>query len=122
MIEPMMIEGHGPVVVVGGPAGLVFLSGIGPAHAADADPAAAIELQVEQTAGRLEEVLAERDLAWTNVAKVIVYLTDNSELDAVMSGLRLRFGSTWSPAVTFVQVDNLPVRGVRVQLDVVAAA
>lgn len=122
MIEPMRIEGHGPVVVVGGPAGLVFLSGVGPEGSTGDVPAAGIDDQTRMAADRLEGVLAERGLSWRSLAKIIVYVTDVSELDAVRAGLEQRFGASWQPAFTAVQVDNLPVRGARVQFDVVAAA
>lgn len=121
MIESMQIEGHGPGVLVGGPSGLVFLSGIGPEDAAGAGPAAGIETQTALTADHLEGVLAARGLTWESVAKLIVYVTDISELDAVRGGLEQRFGALWRPAFTVVQVDNLLVRGARLQLDVVAA-
>lgn len=121
MIEPIRMQGHGPAVVVRGPSGLVFLSGIGPQDSADTAPAIGIDAQTAQTADRLETVLASRGLNWESVAKLIVHVTDISELDAVRTGLAQRFGTHWRPAFTAVQVDNLPVRGARLQLDVVAA-
>ncbi|HET6300929.1 RidA family protein [Microbacterium sp.] len=121
MIEQSTIAGHAPAVVVGGPAGLVFLSGIRPEASAGSPPPLDVRAQAELAADRLRAVLAARGLSWENVAKTLVYVTDISELGVVRDVLAERFGTQWRPAFTVVQVDNLPTPGARVQLDVTAA-
>jgi 2-iminobutanoate/2-iminopropanoate deaminase/2-aminomuconate deaminase len=101
------------------PAGgrLVFL----PAVAAGRESVpAGIAPQTERTLDAVAALLAERGLDWRAVAKVLVHVADARDADHVTAALASRCGA-WRPAVTVVQVDDLPVPGGRVQLDVVAA-
>lgn len=112
----------GPAVVAAGPSGLAFLSGIGPAVPGAIEPVpAALDAQLALTFEHLEEVLDARDLGWRNVAKVLLHLTDVREHDAVWAAFSDHFGDSWTPARTTIEVDNLPARGARLQLDVIAA-
>lgn len=121
MNTAMTLEGHAAAVTTEGPAGLVFLSDIGPGWADEAPLPTDITTQTVRAAEHLMSVLAARGLGWRDVAKMLVYLTDISELGAVRSTLADQFGSDWTPAVTYVQVDNLHARGARLNLDVIAA-
>lgn len=113
--------GHGPVVTVSPPAGLVFLSGVKPLLGEQGGSMpTGIDDQLALTLDNLLAMLAVRDLGWEMVAKVILYLTDVREVDAWERALSARFGAGWRPALTVVQVDGLRERGARVTLDVVA--
>ena len=113
--------GHGPVVTVSAPAGLVFLSGVTPDLAERERPLpTAIADQLRLTLDNLHQMLAVRGLGWDAVAKVICYLTDVREATEWERAVSARFGDSWRPALTVVQVDNLAHRGARVTLDVVA--
>lgn len=112
----------GPGVVVAGPSGLVFLSGIGPRPAGSTAPLPeSLDAQLAATFDALEAALATRGLGWTNVAKILLHLTDVREHDRAWAAFVSRFGSEWMPARTTIEIDNLPDRGARLQLDVVAA-
>ncbi len=113
--------GHGPVVTVSAPAGLVFLSGVTPDLAqVERRVPTPIADQLRLTLDNLNEMLALRGLGWGAVAKVILYLTDVREVSAWEGAVSARFGDSWRPALTVVQVDNLVHRGTRVTLDVIA--
>ena len=113
---------YGPGVVVAGPSGLAFISGVGPRRpGSDEAIPESLEAQLAATFDRLEEVLAARGLGWTNVAKILLHLTDVREHDRTWAAFAERFGGDWVPARTTIEVDNLPDRGARVQLDVIAA-
>lgn len=112
----------GPAVVAAGPSGLVFLSGVGPSPLGGSGPIPpALDAQLALTFDHLEKALATRDLGWSNVAKILLHLTDVREHDAVWAAFEARFGSEWIPARTTIEIDNLPARGARLQLDVIAA-
>lgn len=115
------LEGHAVAVTTDGPAGLVFLSDIGPGWADESPLPTDIAAQTTRAAEHLTGVLSTRGLSWHNVAKMLVYVTDISELSTVRSVLADQFGRDWAPAVTYVQVDNLHAPGARLNLDVIAA-
>ena len=74
------------------------------------------------TLHNLSELLASHGLGWQNVVKVLEFLKDMREADAVHATMGEFFGdSTWFPANTMVQVDNFVAAGARVQYDVIAA-
>ena len=68
--------------------------------------------------GRRPELLA-RQAAELDVEAVGV--AEESAADAVRTALAERYGTSWTPAGTLTHVDALPVRGARVQLDVIVA-
>lgn len=110
--------GHGPVVTVAAPAGLVFLSGVTPETTGPLPTGIAEQLTL--TLERLDAMLGARELGWEAVAKVILYLTDVREVGDWEPALAARYGGSWRPALTVVQVDNLVRPGMRVTLDAVA--
>jgi enamine deaminase RidA (YjgF/YER057c/UK114 family) len=112
----------GPAVVVAGPSGLVFLSGVGPRPAGStAAIPESFDAQLAATFDALDAALASRGLGWPNVAKILLHLTDVREHDRAWAAVVERFGADWMPARTTIEVDNLPDRGARLQLDVIAA-
>ncbi len=112
----------GPGVVVAGPSGLVFLSGVGPRPTGSTAPLPeSFDDQLAATFDALDAALAARGLAWTNVAKILLHLTDVREHDRTWAAFAERYGTAWTPARTTIEIDNLPDRGARLQLDVVAA-
>lgn len=114
---------YGPAVVVAGPSGLVFLSGVGPRAAGSVAPIPeSFDAQLTATFAALETALATRGLSWPNVAKILLHLTDVREHDRAWAALADHFGSDWAPARTTIEVDNLPDRGARLQLDVIAGS
>lgn len=113
--------GAGAAVLAPSGSGLVFLSDIradSPVPAVDGNPAG-IDEQATLAVDALERVLEGSGLTLRNVAKVLVSLVDLRELDAVRRVLDARLDG-WAPAITAVQVDNLPSPGARVQFDVIA--
>ena len=112
----------GPAVVVAGPSGLVFLSGVGPRSAgSQAAIPESFDAQLTATFDALDAALAARGLGWRHVAKILLHLTDVREHDRAWAAFAERYGTDWMPARTTIEVDNLPDRGARVQLDVIAA-
>ena len=121
-LTPAPTGDFGPAVVVAGPSGLVFLSGVGPRPAGTTTPIPeAFDAQLSATFDALDAALATRGLAWPNVAKILLHLTDVREHDAAWAAVTQRYGTAWVPARTTIEVDNLPDRGARLQLDVIAA-
>lgn len=121
-LTPAPTGDFGPAVVVAGPSGLVFLSGVGPRAAGSTAPIPeAFDAQLAATFDTLDAALATRGLAWRHVAKILVHLTDVREHDSAWAGFAERYGTAWTPARTTIEVDNLPDRGARIQLDVIAA-
>lgn len=113
-------SGYGPVTVVSASANLIFLSGIGPSLVLDAQGLPnEIDQQIDLTMRHLSAALAAKGLNWQSVVKILVHLTDASEVGPVSA--RLTDDTKWHPAITIIEVDNLPTRGARLQLDVVAA-
>ncbi|GAA2071770.1 hypothetical protein GCM10009840_00190 [Pseudolysinimonas kribbensis] len=109
--------GAPPAVLTSAGAPVVFL----PAVTATPGPnAAGIAPQTDQTLDGIAALLAERGLEWRAVTKALVEVTDIRDAAHVAAALAARCG-TWRPALTIVQVDNLPVAGARVQVEVVAA-
>jgi len=112
----------GPGVVVAGPSALVFLSGVGPRRAGSTSAIPdSLDAQLAATFDALDDALAARGLGWRNVAKVLLHLTDVREHDRTWAAFAERYGTEWRPARTTIEIDNLPDRGARVQLDVIAA-
>jgi enamine deaminase RidA (YjgF/YER057c/UK114 family) len=121
---------YAPVVKVSGPMKLYFLSDIGPIPTyhrqplsrADAVLPDDIREQARMTFQNLSDLLASHGLGWQNVVKVLEFLKDMREADAVHATMGEFFGgSTWFPANTMVQVDNFVAAGARLQYDVIAA-
>jgi len=114
--------GRGPVVSVSAPAGLVFLTGVGPlAPGAHGPVPEGIAEQVSATLENLLAALEGQGLDWGSVAKILLHLRDANEHAAWEEGVQRRLGGDWRPALTVVEVDNLPHRGARIQLDAIAA-
>ncbi|MFD4957802.1 RidA family protein [Microbacterium sp. NPDC058389] len=113
---------HGLVTIASAGSELVFLSGIAPST----DPTtkglpSGFDAQLSLTFSNLNNALSEKNLTWGNVAKILLYLTDIRDLAAFTDALNTRFGEHWTPALTVAEVDWLPARGARLQLDVIAA-
>jgi 2-iminobutanoate/2-iminopropanoate deaminase len=117
-IGPAAAAGRAPGVRVSGHSSLAFLSGVGPGGPT---VPAGLGQQVKLTLDELERVLGERGLAWPAVAKILLHLTDIRDLAPVSAAIEERFGGAWRPALTVIEVDNLPVPGARLQLDAIAA-
>lgn len=101
---------------------LHFLSGVGPLPAGqDGGLPDDILVQTRMLMDNLDVQLAALGLGWGNVVKTIRQVTDLREADAIGVALAERYGTSWTPAGTLTQVDALPVRGARVQLDVIVA-
>lgn len=110
---------NGPAVLAPSGSGLVFLSDLRADSPIPNDIPNGIAEQTALAVDALEGVLAARGLGMRNVAKVLVSVVDLRELEVVRRVLGDRLGG-WEPAITAVQVDNLPSPGARVQFDVIA--
>jgi len=106
-------------LVVSGTARIAWLSGVN--AASDAGGAGDAEAQARATADVLAARLEAAGAEWGNIVKIIEYVNDLRVVPVLREALRARGGNTWNPARTLVQVDNLPVPGVRWELDVVLA-
>ena len=112
---------YAPVVRVAD-APLHFLSGVGPLpFESDGEVPDDIVAQAKLLMDNLDVQLAALGLGWRNVVKVIQQITDIRESDALGAAVAERYGTSWTPAGTLTQVDALPVRGARVQFDVILA-
>lgn len=110
-----------PVVRVSD-APLHFLPGVGPVPAEEHGPLPDdIVAQTRMLMDNLDAQLSALGLGWRNVVKLLQQVTDIREADAVRTALAERYGTSWTPAGTLTHVDALPVRGARVQLDVIVA-
>jgi 2-iminobutanoate/2-iminopropanoate deaminase/2-aminomuconate deaminase len=106
-----------PAVMTPAAARLVFL----PAASAGPDPMpTGLAPQTDQALDAVAAQLAEHEVDWRSVAKILVQVVDIRDAAHVTAAIAHRCGG-WRPAVTVIQVDNLPVSGARVQLGVVAA-
>lgn len=114
-------DGHPPATRIAGPGGLLYLSGVAPRPEAGGTPSSAAR-QAELVCAELDRMLAASSIGWESVAKILLYLTDIRDEPEVRRVIVARYGDAWRPAVTTVQVDNLPHPGNRVQFDVIAAS
>jgi enamine deaminase RidA (YjgF/YER057c/UK114 family) len=116
--------GTGPLVAGGrsavlAPSGsrLVFLPGI-------VDPVpgtrAGLGPQVGGALDALDDALRGHGMTWRSVAKVLIHVVDPRDIAEIQDALRLRCGD-WTPALTVIQADDLPMPHARVQFDVIAA-
>ena len=101
---------------------LHFLSAVGPAPV-DSSGALPDDIVVQTKAvmDALDAQLSALGLTWQNVVKTIQMVTDIREVDTIGRVMAERYGTTWTPAGTLIQVDALPLGGARLQLDVIAA-
>lgn len=112
---------YAPVVRVGD-APLHFLSAVGPLPFGQAGEVPDdIVLQTKMVMANLDAQLAALGLTWHNVVRSIQMVTDIREVDSIGTAMAEHYGTSWTPAGTLVQVDALPVRGARIQLDVIVA-
>ncbi len=112
---------YAPVIRVAD-APLHFLSAIGPLpFGADGELPDDILAQARMLMDNLDVQLAALGLSWENVVKVIHQVTDIREADQFGMAFAERYGTSWTPASTLTQVDALPVRGARAQIDVILA-
>lgn len=125
MIHPRPEKAHllpyAPVVRVAH-APLHFLSAVGPLpFGEDGEVPDDILVQARMLMDNLDVQLGALGLGWENVVKVIQHVTDIREADQFGMAFAERYGTSWTPAGTLTQVDALPVRGARLQLDVILA-
>ena len=69
----------------------------------------------------LDAQLAALGLGWRNVVRATQLLTDIRDVEQFSTVMVERYGTSWWPAGTMTQIDALPVKGARIQLDVIAA-
>jgi 2-iminobutanoate/2-iminopropanoate deaminase/2-aminomuconate deaminase len=101
---------------------LHFLSGVGPLPFGERGPLPDdIVEQTKMLIANLDAQLAALGLGWSNVVKSIQMVTDIREADTIGATLAERYGTSWTPAGTLIQVDALPVSGARIQLDIIVA-
>lgn len=75
--------------------------------------------QTRQVLSNMKQVLAAAGAAFSDVAKVTVYLTDAGDRQTVDVARREFFGSA-RPASTLVEVRGLAVEGMKVEIECVA--
>lgn len=99
---------------------LLFISGILPLDdqlnlVGGDDPQA----QAEQVFARLKQVLAAEGVAYANILKVTLFLTDVNDRAAINSVRKLYFGDS-RPASTLVEVSGLITPGARLEVEAIA--
>ena len=102
--------------------GLVFLSG----QAAINEQGALVgegdfEAQLAQTFINIDRVLAAGGSSRGRIVKVTIYLTDMGNFPKIVEARKRYFSAPW-PADTIVEVRALALPGLRVEIDVIAAA
>jgi 2-iminobutanoate/2-iminopropanoate deaminase len=112
---------YAPVVRVAD-APLHFLSAVGPLPFGETGELPDdIVQQTKMLMANLDAQLTALGLTWHNVVKSIQMVTDIREADSIGAVMAEHYGTAWTPAGTLIQVDALPVRGARIQLDVIVA-
>lgn len=78
-----------------------------------------IREQTRRALAGIKMVLDERGLTWRHVVKVMKFMTDMREADAMHEVLNAEFGD-WRPASTLLCVNNLSSPGARIELEMIA--
>lgn len=68
----------------------------------------------------IKGILEHEGLTWTDVIKVIKYLTAMRDMDGMVVAAMARYFGDWTPASTIVCVNQLSTPGARVELDMIA--
>jgi 2-iminobutanoate/2-iminopropanoate deaminase len=76
--------------------------------------------QIEVIFERIRTILVASNMAFDNVVKFTVYVTDKSILDDYFS-LRARFMGDHNPPATLLVVNKFPRPGVEVEIEAIAA-
>lgn len=101
---------------------LHFLSAVGPLpYEADGELPDDMTKQASMLFDNLDAQLAALGLGWRNVVRATQLLTDIRDVEQFSMVMVERYGTSWWPAGTMAQIDALPVKGARIQLDVIAA-
>ncbi|MGQ0848020.1 MAG: RidA family protein [Actinomycetota bacterium] len=109
----------GPYSLAAEANGIVYLSGQGANRADGSVPESVVE-QTQMTMEKLAAVLAELGMGFGNVIKTSIFLIDMNDFTAVNRVYATFFDSD-PPARTTVQVAGLPVEGLKIEIDMVAA-
>ena len=100
--------------------GMVFCSGQIPLDPATGELAGTdVTTQTERVCQNIAGVLKANDMAFTNVVKTTVFLTDLANF-AAMNAVYAKYFSEPFPARSTIQVAGLP-RGAQVEIEVTAA-
>ncbi|WP_226037208.1 RidA family protein [Aquibacillus saliphilus] len=97
---------------------LVFVSGQIPINPATGDIVQGIKEQTDQVMKNIEAVLDEAGLAFSNVAKFTIYITNMDDF-AVINEAYAKFLTEPYPARATVEVSRLP-KGIGIEIDVIA--
>ncbi|MCW2702545.1 MAG: Endoribonuclease [Blastococcus sp.] len=108
---------HYTDAVVAGP--LVFISGCAPVDSSGRLAGSDIRAQARQVHENLKLVLDATGSDFSRITKVVVYVTDMSEREAINDVRREYFGSA-RPASTLVEVAALAIPGMRVEIEATA--
>jgi reactive intermediate/imine deaminase len=108
---------HYTDAVAAGP--LVFISGCAPVDSSGRLAGSDIRAQARQVHENLKLVLDATGSDFSRITKVVVYVTDMSEREAINDVRREYFGSA-RPASTLVEVAALAIPGMRVEMEATA--
>ncbi|MCU1670767.1 MAG: Endoribonuclease [Blastococcus sp.] len=108
---------HYTDAVVAGP--LVFISGCAPVDSSGRLVSDDIEAQARQVHENLKLILDATGSDFTQITKVIVYVTEMSER-AVINDVRREYFGSARPASTLVEVSALAIPGMRVEIEAIA--
>ncbi|CAN5221936.1 RidA family protein [soil metagenome] len=109
----------GPYSLAAEANGFVYLAGQAGVNPDGSIPESIAE-QTRVTMQRLQSVLAAMDLGFENVVKTSIFLVDMDDF-APMNEVYATFFDSDLPARTTVAVASLPLKDLRVEIDMVAA-
>jgi 2-iminobutanoate/2-iminopropanoate deaminase len=118
---------YAPAIRVTAPGDLLFISGatasplyhkhphIDEEHDHDTD----IRVQTRAAMDTIKSILDDQGLEWTDVVKVVRYLTDMRDFNGVLATIAEYMGD-WNPASTAICVNQLSSPGARIELEMMA--
>ena len=118
---------YAPAIRVTAPGDLLFISGatasplyhkhphIDEEHDHDTD----IRVQTRAAMDTIKSILDDQGLEWTDVVKVVRYLTDMRDFNGVLAPIAEYMGD-WNPASTAICVNQLSSPGARIELEMMA--
>jgi enamine deaminase RidA (YjgF/YER057c/UK114 family) len=118
---------YAPAIRIEAPGDLLFVSGATasplyhkhPHELHEHNHPVAIEAQTRLAMESIKSILDHQGLAWTDVVRVVRYLTDMRDFNDVLATMGEYMGD-WNPASTAICVNQLSSPGARIEIEMVA--
>ena len=118
---------YAPAIRVSSPGDLLFISGATssplyhkhPHVDEEHDHPCDIREQTRNAMNAIKSILDHQGLAWTDVVRVVRYLTDMRDFNDVLATMGEYMGD-WNPASTAICVNQLSSPGARIEIEMVA--